>query len=333
VIQAFRSFFALRKAGRTRHRMPGFRRKTTYSPLRYFDGYGFRLDGDRLTLGLGTKRPDGIRQVTVTLQTGRHVPIRRIRNVLLTYDAKSGLRAHLVVEVKAKKPKGDRKVAVDLGETQAITAVFDDGTTLMYNGRFIKSIRRYWQKVRAKVKPPTAENPRKSRRFRQIERKEFRQVNHLLHMLTTDIVRRCWEAGVDTIAIGDLTGIREQIDFGSVLNQRLHAWPYGKIIRMIEYKAGLYGIEVVKVSEVNSSRTCHGCGEVRKNNRVHRGWYRCECGWQVHADVNAAANLFRVAYKVSPVAERRSSGDVAAPVVVPIRLGWHTVHEPSSPAA
>jgi IS605 OrfB family transposase len=85
-------------------------------------------------------------------------------------------------------------------------------------------------------------------------------VNHLLHLMTTDFVRRYW-GGVNTIAIGDLTGIRDQIDYGSTLNQRLHAWPYGKNVKMIEYKAGLYGIEVVKVSEAYSSQTCHGCGE------------------------------------------------------------------------
>jgi transposase len=191
VIQAYRSFFAVRKTGKSKHQMPGFRRKTKHSSLRYFDGYGFSLDGDRLTLSLGTGRSDGIRQVAVFLQIGHDVPIQRVRNVLLTYDAKLGLRAHLVVEVEAKKPQGYRKVAVDLGETQAITAVFDDGTALMYSGRLIKSIRRYWQKVRSKVKPPTVDNPRKSRRFRQIDRKESRQVKHLLHIMTTDCVRRC----------------------------------------------------------------------------------------------------------------------------------------------
>lgn len=333
VIQAFRSFFSLRKAGKTRHQMPGFRRKKMYSPLRYFDGYGYRLEGNRLTLSLGKSRTDGVRQVTVNLQMRRDVPFARIRNILLTYDATAGLKAHLVVEVEAKEAKGRRKVAVDLGETQAITAVFDDGTALMYSGRMIKAIRRYWQKVRSKVKPPTAENPKKSRRYRQIERKESRQVNHLLHVMTTDFVRRCWEAGVGTIAIGDLSGIREQVDYGPVLNQRLHAWPYGKITRMIEYKASLYGIEVIKVRETLSSQTCHRCGVVRKSNRVCRGGYRCACGWRMHADVNGAANLFREAFKVSPVAVRRSSGDVATPVVVPIRLGWHMVHEPKSPAA
>jgi hypothetical protein len=84
-----------------------------------------------------------------------------------------------VVEVEAKKPQGHRKVAVDLGETQAITAVFDD-RMLMYSGGLIKSIRRYWQKVRSKVEPPSVDNLRKSRRFRQMDRKESRQVNHLL---------------------------------------------------------------------------------------------------------------------------------------------------------
>jgi hypothetical protein len=72
-----------------------------------------------------------------------------------------------------------------LGETQAITAVFDDRTALMYSGRFINSIRRYWQKVRSKVKPLTVDNPRKSRRFRQIDL----GVNHLLHIMKTDFVR------------------------------------------------------------------------------------------------------------------------------------------------
>jgi hypothetical protein len=76
-------------------------------------------------LSLGKGRSDGIRQVAVFFQVGHDLPIQRVRNVLLTYDTKLGLRARLLVEVEVKKPQGYRKVAVDLGETQAITAVFD----------------------------------------------------------------------------------------------------------------------------------------------------------------------------------------------------------------
>ena len=44
-------------------------------------------------------------------------------------------------------------------------------------------------------------------------------------------------------------------------------------------KAGLYGIQVVEVSEAYTSRACHACGEARKSNRKHRGLYVCTCGW------------------------------------------------------
>jgi transposase len=92
------------------------------------------------------------------------------------------------------------------------------------------------------------------------------------------------------------------------------------MVKIIEYKAGLYGVEVVKASEAYSSQMCHGCGEVWKTNRVHWSLYGCDCGWRTHVNENGAANLFRAAYKGSPVEHRQSSGEVATPVVVPIRL-------------
>ncbi|MEW6229295.1 MAG: RNA-guided endonuclease TnpB family protein, partial [Bacillota bacterium] len=110
VIQAYRSFFALRKAGRTQHQMPGFRRKTDYSPLRYYGGFGFALGGGKLTLSLGTGRQDGVQSMTVTVQMHQDVAYKRVRSVLLTYDKTAGLSAHLVVEVPAAKPLGNRKV-------------------------------------------------------------------------------------------------------------------------------------------------------------------------------------------------------------------------------
>ncbi|WP_026234960.1 zinc ribbon domain-containing protein [Calidithermus timidus] len=163
-------------------------------------------------------------------------------------------------------------------------------------------------------------------------RKKRQQVEHLLHMVTSHFVRECVKRRVKEIAIGDLTGIREAIDYGDRLNQRLHAWPYRKVIHMIRYKAALVGITVRdEVDEQNTSRTCHVCGRVREANRVHRGSYRCECGWAVQADVNGALNIYERAFQVSPV--KGSSGRVARPVVLSFQPGWHTVHEPKSRAA
>ena len=323
MIGAYRSYFVLRRNGNQAVRPPGFRRKTHYSGLRYFDGYGLKVAGDCLRLGLGLKREDGVRQVTVRLQHRPGVPFRKVVSVLMTYDEKNGMEAHLVVDVEDGQAKGTRKVAVDLGETQAIAAIFDDGQGVLYSGRQVKAIRRTWQKVRTKVKPPTVENRRKSKRFRQIERKESRQVNHLLHLISKHFVERCDEAGVDTIAIGDLTNIRQKIDYGDHLNQRLHAWPFAKIADRIEYKARLHGIQVVKISEAYSSQTCHACGKIARSNRKTRGSYSCSCGWHAHADINSSANLFQSAFNGSPLI--RSSGDVASPAVLSLITRRHTV--------
>ena len=274
-------------------------------------------------VGIGIEREDGVRQVKVRLQHRPGVPFRKVVSVLMTYDEKNGMEAHLVVEVEDGQAKGTRKVAVDLGESQAIAAIFEDGQGVLYSGRQVKAIRRTWQKVRTKVKPPTVENRRKSKRFRQIERKESRQVNHLLHLISKHFVERCDEAGVDTIAIGDLTHIRQKIDYGDHLNQRLHAWPFAKIADRIEYKARLHGIQVVKISEAYSSQTCHACGKIARSNRKTRGSYSCPCGWHAHADINFSANLFQSAFNGSTL--KRSSGDLASPAVLSLITRRHTV--------
>ncbi|WP_233493246.1 zinc ribbon domain-containing protein [Meiothermus sp. PNK-Is4] len=181
--------------------------------------------------------------------------------------------------------------------------------------------------MRAKVKPPSRENPRMSRRYREIARKERRQVEHLLHMVTAHFVRACVQRGAKEIAIGELTGIRGAIDYGDRLNQRLHNWSYRKVVDMIRYKAEIAGIAVrTDVDERNTSRTCHACGRVCEASRIHRGLYRCQCGWTAQADVNGALNIYERAFQVSPI--QGSSGRVARPVVLSFRPGWHTVHEP-----
>lgn len=65
--------------------------------------------------------------------------------------------------------------------------------------------------------------------------------------------------------------------------------------RQIEYKAELYGIEVVIVDRFYpSSKTCHVCGHVKKDLKLSDRTYRCEgCGLVIDRDINASINLAR----------------------------------------
>jgi len=101
---------------------------------------------------------------------------------------------------------------------------------MLYSGRQIKAIRRYWQKVRASLKQKLPEVEGDNR------------PEHLLHIATSHFIAECMRRGVKEIAIGDLNGVRDNIDYGELLNQRLHAWPYRKVTNMLKYKGALVTI-------------------------------------------------------------------------------------------
>jgi len=320
VREAYKAFFTLQRRGLTQHQAPGFRRRGQLSPIKYVQS-GFKVEGDRVTLSLGTGREDGVRQVSFRISHRSGVKYERVRELSITYDKMSGrIEARLVVEVKARENNGTGKAAVDLGETILMACAFDDGTVFLYSGRLIKAVRRYWQKARGSLK-------QNSRRWKQVAHHERKQVEHLLHVATSHFIAECVRRGVKEIALGDLSGIRESIDYGKRLNQRLHVWPYRKLINMLRYKGALAGIIVRDdVEEKNTSITCHVCGKVVASNRRHRGLYACSCGWRAQADVNGALNIFERAFQVSPV--KGSSGRVARPAAVSFLLGWHGVVEP-----
>ncbi len=150
VRQAWRTFFALRRNGRAAHNALGFRPKCRLSPLKYVQS-GFKVEGDRLTLSLGTGREDGVRSVAFRLSHGPGVEYERVRELSIIYDKRAGrLEARLVVEVRPREDHGKERVAVDLGETVLLAAAFADGTALLYSGRLIKAVRRTGGRV-AKV--------------------------------------------------------------------------------------------------------------------------------------------------------------------------------------
>ncbi len=320
VLEAYKSFFALRKKGLTQHEAPGFRRKDCFSPLKYVQS-GFRIEGDKVTVSLGTSREDGVRRVSFHISHRPGVEYERVRELVLIYDKSSGqMEARLVVEAKPREHSGTGKVAVDLGETILMACAFDDGRASLYSGRLLKSVRRYWQKVRASLQ-------RNSRRWRQVACRERVQVEQLLHTAASHLIAECVRRGVREVALGNLTGLRQGLDYGDRLNQRLHAWPYRKLVDLLKYKGALAGVSVRdNVDERGTSMTCHACEKAVSSNRKHRGLYVCSCGWRAQADVNGALNIYERAYEVSPM--KGSSGRVTRPAAVSFRLGWCGIVEP-----
>jgi putative transposase len=90
------------------------------------------------------------------------------------------------------------------------------------------------------------------------------------------------------IVLGNLKGITKRTERGRKFNRKLYSMPFAKLSNYIGYKANLEGIMVIKVSEMNTSKTCSKCG---KEGTRNNGLFKCKCGYEDNADRNGAINI------------------------------------------
>ena len=213
-------------------------------------------------------------------------------------------------------------VSVDMGEIHPIVS-FDGQHTTIYNGRFIRSIKRYREKFKAQITSAMASCKKRSRKWYKLQKTKRKtlekldaQLNDAEHKITSRFISDCQRVKSDTIVIGDLTHIRKNINYSKKSNQKLHQWAFSRIAQKITYKAALVGIKVVSVSEAYTSQTCPKCGHRKKPSNRN---YRCQkCDFKYHRDGVGAINIHN---KVSGVKNTPVSRDIGS--LLGVRFNWH----------
>jgi IS605 OrfB family transposase len=120
----------------------------------------------------------------------------------------------------------------------------------------------------------------------KFKRDKERYTEHVMDMASRRVVESAEEYKPCVIVMEDLTGYRENLD------EAIHDWPYRSFQEKVFYKAKERGIPVRYVEPENTSRECRKCSYTSEENRASRDDFECqECGYQVHADVNAGYNI------------------------------------------
>ena len=111
------------------------------------------------------------------------------------------------------------------------------------------------------------------------------------------------------LVLEDLTHIRDRITVRKRQRAKQHNWGFGQLRAFLSYKAQRAGVPLVFVDPRNTSTTCSRCGHVERRNRRSQAEFSCiRCGFEGHADINAARNL-------------AARGFVSAPHLVAPHLG------------
>ena len=292
--QSWRSYTALKRNGYTDARPPHKRRKHfTHRWLKSAIRFEDNLMGTYLFLSMGKEQ----KRLDIKLPpTFDMSDVEQVVTIDLVFE--NGQHSlHMVYRDDAETPDapGDEVLGVDLGEIHPMVT-HDGKETLIFNGRYIRSLYRLRNKVLAHFQRLIANCKRGSYRYRKLVQRKWKRLHRLdrqimdaLHKHTSKLRDICVRRGIGTVVIGDLKGIRKRMDYGRRANQKLHQWAFGKLASLITYKCESVGIKVVPCDEAYTSQTCPACGERRKPTNRN---YRCKaCGFTYHRDGVGAINI------------------------------------------
>ena len=218
--------------------------------------------------------------------------------------------------VKELKPIKNIKnvMAIDLGVNNLATCVSNNGMQpTIINGRALKSINQYYNKLRAKLysdlrlnKKPNEGNFT-SRKLEYIDMKRHFKVKDFLHKASKQVVDLAIANQIDKVIVGYNSTWKEDVEMRKKDKQTFINIPFSTFLDVLEYKLNAEGIHFECFEESYTSQASfldndpiptYGEKEIPKfsGKRVKRGLYISENKIAINSDVNGACNILRKHY-------------------------------------
>lgn len=310
--KSWKSYNSLTKKKRIKNCKPPSNKKTPM-PITYMQN-GMKHNGDTVRLSLPitlkqmVKESDGIDKNFIYLQ---HKVFSQVGNIkqLMIFPPQNG-RCDVVLNYEIEEPKlfpdNGKYLAIDLGIHNLATCYDSANSKTFIVGREYLAICHYFHKEIAKAQSALAktqsalakQHQYTSKRLKNLYKKRNNSIQDYLHKLTKFITNYCVENEINTVIMGDLTGIKNRItNRDKKYNQKLHELPYEKISILLKYKLACKGINFVLQNECYTSQCAPNTPSVErkyanKSNRVQRGLYVSE-GNIYNADAVGAYNILR----------------------------------------
>ncbi|CAI50364.1 IS1341-type transposase ISNph28 [Natronomonas pharaonis DSM 2160] len=214
-------------------------------------------------------------------------------------------------------PENGTVLGVDLGVNNL--AVASTGT--FWTGDEFDHWRREYEKRRGDLQECGTRWAHEN--MQAVGRKEEGRFKQTLHRISNELVAEAHKYECSVIAFEELTDIRERT--GASWG---HKWAFNRLYEYVEYKTKEYGITVAQVDPENTSRRCSTCGFTHPDNRESESFECLKCGYENHADYNAAKNI-----GLRYLRRNQTGGDEGAPVGVRLNSGMLNANgEYESPA-
>ena len=201
--------------------------------------------------------------------------------------------AKVTIELpNAERVKVERDITagIDLGLNCPLVLSIPDKGIVRFMGREKESYPLLWAKLKEYEKRKMVLNRAGKHRAARNLRTNITGVRqHINECISRQVVDLCRAVGVTILRMEDLKGITR----GKAASGRMSHWPRFHLMTRIKEKCAEVGIEFALVKPSYTSTTCSVCGHNVKENRNGAAFKCVSCGFERHADVNAANNIAR----------------------------------------
>ena len=309
--ESFKSFFALLKLAKNgqyngKIKLPNYLDKDGFTTL----VIGFvRLKDDMLIVPYSNSFKKTHQEVKVKLPSVlKDKKIKEIRIIPKQHSRYFEIQyIYEVKEVQRELNKGN-VLGIDSGIDNLCTCVTNTGASFIIDGRKLKSINQYYNKINAKLQSIKDKQKieRTTLRQKRITRKRNNRINDYLSKAARAIVNYCLNNDIGKIVLGYNEDFQRNSNIGSINNQNFVNIPYGKLRDKLIYLCKLYGIEFKLQEESYTSKASFFDGDeipiydkenlqeyIFSGKRIKRGLYQTSAGKLINADYNGALNILR----------------------------------------
>ncbi len=324
VDRSFRSFFNLIKAAKNglyrfeQIRLPKYLPKEGYFPL-ILPRIKVKDGCFEIPMSNAFKKQFGSIRILFP-QRLQGKKLKEVR-ILPKYNARFFEVEYIVEQSAEPQPVDPNKaLAIDLGLNNLATCVSTTGASFMMDGKRLKSINQWFNKINASLQSIKDLQGIKGTTERQVRLKSKRnnQVRDYLNKASRYIIDFCITNQIGTVIIGFNPGMKQEINIGKRNNQNFVQIPHSLLRLKLQSLCERYGLQFKEQEESYTSKASaldgdeiptynalYAMGFLRSeysaaNNsteskfsgkRIKRGLYRTAQGWLVNADCNGACNI------------------------------------------
>ena len=308
---SFKSFFGLLKLAKNgqyngKIKLPNYLDKDGFTTL----VIGFvRLKDDMLVVPYSNSFRKTHKEIAIKLPPVlKGKKIKEIRIIPKQHSRYFEIQYTYEIEEVQRELNENNALGIDLGIDNLCTCVTNNGASFIIDGRKLKSINQYYNKINAKLQSIKDKQKIEHITLRQkrIARKRNNRINDYLSKATRIIINYCLNNDIGKIVLGYNEDFQRNSNIGSINNQNFVNIPYGKLRDKLIYLCKLYGIEFKLQEESYTSKASFFDGDeipiYDKENiqeykfsgkRIKRGLYQTSKGYQLNADCNGALNILR----------------------------------------